>query len=98
MIHEVYSTNGEIRPEHFSMLYKTIFSYLKDMNLLKEKDEYKDEVAEAKFKQYDYSKNGFLDLKEFSDMLHNDYHCKVWMEALGFKNEEVIVEQRPEKP
>lgn len=33
------------------------------MNIIGQKEEYKDEIAESKFKQYDYSKNGFLDLK-----------------------------------
>ena len=62
------------------------------MNVIKE--EYTDAISDTKFKQYDYSKNEFLDLKEFSEMLHSDYHCKAWLEVLGFKKLEVTLEER----
>ena len=77
------------------MLYKTIFSYLKDMNIITE--EYSDSVGESKFRQYDYNKNEALEFKEFSDMLKNDVHCRKWMVVLGFKEEDQF-EERVEKP
>jgi echinoderm microtubule-associated protein-like 5 len=44
-------------------------------------------VGEAKFKQYDYNHNEKIDYDEFESMLQNDYHCRIWMETLGFAAE-----------
>ncbi len=43
-----------------------------------------DENGQRKFKQYDYNKNGSISIDEFRSMLLNDYHCRLWMETLGF--------------
>lgn len=71
--------------ECFTQFYGTIFKYLKSLNLIRE--EYTPEVGNAKFKQYDYNHNEKISFDEFQSMLKNDYHCKLWMETLGFAAE-----------
>ena len=66
----------------FGQFYSTIFRYLKELSLINE--EYTPDTGDAKFKQYDYNKNGAIDYDEFESMLQNDFHCRTWMQALGF--------------
>ena len=73
--------------EHsFGLLFATVFKYLKFLDIIQE--EYNPEIGAAKFKQYDYNKNGTIGFDEFESMLQNDFHCRQWMQALGFAKEE----------
>jgi hypothetical protein len=56
------------------------------LNLIE--DSYSSDVSAAKFKQYDYNKNGTIGFDEFESMLQNDFHCRLWMETLGFAQEQ----------
>lgn len=31
-------------------------------------------------------------------MIRNDYHCKAWMEILGFNKGNITIPEKPEKP
>ena len=44
----------------FKSFFSTVFNYLKFMDLIKEK--YSDEIGDQKFRQYDYNKNGMIEL------------------------------------
>lgn len=66
----------------FNLLFGTVFRYLKYLNLIEEP--FSQDVSTAKFKQYDYNKNGTIGFDEFESMLQNDFHCRLWMETLGF--------------
>ena len=78
----------------FDMLYDTVYSYLKFLDKIQ--DDYTRELGEKKFIQYDYNKNGSIGFDEFKSMLKNDYHCRQWMQALGFA--EPLPEERQIKP
>lgn len=78
----------------FDMIYGTIYRYLKFLDKIQ--DKYTPEVGEKKFLQYDFNKNGSIQFDEFKSMLKSDYHCRIWMEALGFIEESP--EDRPVKP
>jgi hypothetical protein len=41
--------------ESFGLLFGTVFRYLKFLNLIKE--DYENDIGNAKFKKYDYNKN-----------------------------------------
>ena len=69
----------------FVQFYSTVFLYLKELDLIQEG--YSTEVGKAKFKQYDYNHNGSINFDEFELMLENDFHCRTWMETLGFAPE-----------
>ena len=61
----------------FDMLFSTVYKYLKFLDKIQE--DYKTEIGEKKFIQYDYNKNGSIQFDEFKSMLKNDYHCRMWM-------------------
>ena len=68
--------------DSFDSFFGTVFRYLK---YLGEIDiDFTSELGEKKFKQYDYNGNGSINLEEFRSMLAHDFHCKLWMETLGF--------------
>ena len=78
----------------FYALYGTIFRYLKFLNIIQE--DYTPELGEKKFKKYDFNANGSIGFDEFQSMLKNDYHCRQWMENLGFAAEsEKELEDKP---
>ncbi len=48
--------------EHFEEFFRTVYRYLKFINLLDEKVEYQNEIGEKKFQKYDNSGNGSISL------------------------------------
>ena len=51
----------------FDQFFGTIFRYLKFLNLIP--DDFTTEVGTAKFKQYDYNKNGTISFDEFDNVV-----------------------------
>lgn len=66
------------------------------MNKIQE--EYTSEIGQKKFKQYDYNNSGGIGLDEFKSMLQKDYHCRKWMEVMGFSEAIIEEEEYKEKP
>ena len=81
----MFANGKELDQNSFDSLFNSVFSYLKFLNKIQE--EYSNEIGEKKFIQYDYNKNGGISFDEFKSMLKNDYHCRLWMESLGFAEE-----------
>lgn len=57
-IFEIYANGKEMDEGSFDQFFGTVFRYLKFLDIIKE--EFSSEVAAAKFKQYDYNKNGTI--------------------------------------
>lgn len=72
--------------DSFNMLFGTVFKYLKFLDVITE--DYSPEVGIAKFKKYDFNKNGSISFDQFELMLKNDFHLRLWMETLGFAKEQ----------